>query len=409
MKASEAIKKGLDFFARQEETFKVNLLRVSAQNFFLTLTQQYQSLYIVGLGATPFQLGVVNGIGGVAAAAAAAPTGWLADKHGIRRILLVATSLLAVGTLIFALAPDWILIIPAIFAVTLALRMAMTLCPVVCGSCLRDEERATGMQICDTLSAIPRLFSPILAAFIITEFGGIGVDGVRPLYYLQSLGLCLVLMLILRWFKNPEKRRSRGKVSSFLDGLRQINAEGWTVRKWVVYLSLSTIPFSINTVYLPLFAAEVKLADQFILGGMGAASTLVPLLFSIPVGRLADTLGRKRMIYIMSPIYWLSILLLIYAPDPTMLIVSGVLQGFYMVTAVTQGAMTAELVPTDLLGRWYGILGFFRGLVMMLTPIVSGIVWSAIGPEYVFLFMILTELSKMIILVTMPETLGNRD
>jgi MFS family permease len=176
-----------------------------------------------------------------------------------------------------------------------------------------------------------------------------------------------------------------------------------------VYLSLSTIPFSINTVYLPLFAAEVKLADQFVLGGMGAASTLVPLLFSIPVGRLADTLGRKRMIYIMSPLYWSSILLLIYAPNPTMLIVSAVLQGFYMVTAVTQGAMTAELVPTDLLGRWYGILGFFRGLVMMLTPIFSGIVWSTVGPEYVFLFMILTELSKMIILMTMPETLGNRD
>jgi MFS family permease len=194
-----------------------------------------------------------------------------------------------------------------------------------------------------------------------------------------------------------------------MDGLKQINAEGWTVRKWVVYLSLSTIPFSINTVYLPLFAAEVKLADQFVLGGMGAASTLVPLLFSIPVGRLADTLGRKRMIYIMSPLYWSSILLLIYAPNPTMLIVSAVLQGFYMVTAVTQGAMTAELVPTDLLGRWYGILGFFRGLVMMLTPIFSGIVWSTVGPEYVFLFMILTELSKMIILMTMPETLGNRD
>jgi MFS family permease len=409
VKASEAIKKGVGFFSRQEKTFKVNLLRVSGQNFFLTLTQQYQSLYIVGLGATPFQLGVVNGIGGVAAATAAAPTGWLADKYGIRRILLFATSLLAVGTLIFALAPDWTLIIPAIFILTLALRMAMTVCPVVCGSCLRDEERATGMQICDTLSALPRLVSPLLAAFIVTEFGGIGVGGVRPLYYLQFLGLCLVFMLVLRWFTNPKRRRTKGNVSSFLDGLRQINAEGWTVRKWIVYLSLSTIPFSINTVYLPLFAAEVKLADQFILGGMGAASTLVPLLLSIPVGRLADTFGRKKMIYIMSPIYWSSILLLIYAPNPRMLIVSGVLQGFYMVTAVTQGAMTAELVPTDLLGRWYGILGFFRGLIMMLTPLFSGVIWSAIGPEYVFFFMILTELSKMTILVTMPETLRNRD
>ena len=402
------IQKGLDFVARQEKTYKVNMLRVSGQNFFLTLTQQYQSLYIVALGASPLHLGIVTGIGGIAGATVAAPTGWLADKYGIRKILLFGTSLLAIGALIFALAPNWIIIIPAMFIATLAQRMVMTVCPIVCGSCLMDEERATGMQLCDTLSAIPRLVSPLLAAFLIVGFGGMGVQGIRPLYYLQSLGLCLVLALILKWFSNPEKRRTKDSTSSFLDGLRQVNAGGWTVRKWIVYLSLSTIPFSINTVYLPLFAAEIKHADHFVLGAMGAVSTLVPLLLSIPTGRLADTIGRKKVVYITSPIYWLSILLLVYAPNPTVLIVSGILQGFYLLTAVTQGAMTAELVPPSLLGRWYGVLGSFRGLVMVVAPILSGIIWSTIGPAYVFFFIILTEISKLLILVTMPETLKKK-
>ena len=408
MKSNGVIQKGLDFVARQEKTYKVNMLRVSVQNFFLTLTQQYQSLYIVALGASPLHLGIVTGIGGIAGATVAAPTGWLADKYGIRKILLFATSLLAIGALIFALAPNWIIIIPAMFIATLAQRMVMTVCPIVCGSCLMDEERATGMQLCDTLSAIPRLVSPLLAAFLIVGFGGMGVEGIRPLYYLQSLGLCLVLALILKWFSNPKKRRTKDSTSSFLDGLRQVNAGGWTVRKWIVYLSLSTIPFSINTVYLPLFAAEIKHADQFILGAMGAVSTLVPLLLSIPTGRLADTIGRKKVVYITSPIYWLSILLLVYAPNPTVLIVSGILQGFYLLTAVTQGAMTAELVPPSLLGRWYGILGSFRGLMMVVAPILSGIIWSTIGPAYVFFFIILTEISKLLILVTMPETLKKK-
>lgn len=408
MKSNGVIQKGLDFVARQEKTYKVNMLRVSVQNFFLTLTQQYQSLYIVALGASPLHLGIVTGIGGIAGATVAAPTGWLADKYGIRKILLFATSLLAIGALIFALAPNWIIIIPAMFIATLAQRMVMTVCPIVCGSCLMDEERATGMQLCDTLSAIPRLVSPLLAAFLIVGFGGMGVQGIRPLYYLQSLGLCLVLALILKWFSNPEKRRTKDSTSSFLDGLRQVNAGGWTVRKWIVYLSLSTIPFSINTVYLPLFAAEIKHADHFVLGAMGAVSTLVPLLLSIPTGRLADTIGRKKVVYITSPIYWLSILLLVYAPNPTVLIVSGILQGFYLLTAVTQGAMTAELVPPSLLGRWYGVLGSFRGLVMVVAPILSGIIWSTIGPAYVFFFIILTEISKLLILVTMPETLKKK-
>jgi len=403
----EEIGRGLGFLARQEKTFKVNLVRVSAQNFFLTLTLQYQSLYIVSLGATAFQLGVINGVGGVAAAFTAILTGWLADRYGIRRILLLATSLLALGSLVFASAADWLLIVPAVFITTLALRMAMTVCPVVCGSCLKDEERATGMQLCDTLSAVPRLISPVVAAFLVTWFGGMTVEGVRPLYSLRLFGFCLVFVLILKLFSDPQSRKALSRTSGLLDGLREVFGEGWAVRRWIFYIALSTVPFSVNTVYLPLYAAEVKLADQYVLGGMGAASTLVPLLLSIPAGRLADTFGRKKVIYVSSPIYWLSILLLIYAPDPNLLLVSGILQGFYMVTAVTQGAITAELVSPDLLGRWYGILGFFRGLVMVLTPMLAGFLWAAFGPEYVFFFTISSELSKLVILVTIPETLKN--
>jgi len=408
MKVGSAVKRGLGFFARQEETFKINLLRVSAQNFFLTLSQQYESLYIVALGATPLQLGMINGIGGVAGAITAAPTGWLADKYGTRKILLLATSLLALGALIFAFAPDWTVIVPAMFITTLAYRTVMTVCPIICGSCLRDEERATGMQLCDTLSSAPNLIAPIVAALMIARFGGISVEGVSPLYYLKFLGFSLIFILILKMFRDPEKKQEERVTSGFLEGLRQVNSEGEAVRRWIIIISLSTVPLSINTVYLPLFAAEVKSADQFVLGAMGAASTIIPLCLSIVAGRLADTLGRKKVIYVTTPIYCLSILLLVYAPNTAALFVSGILQGFYMVAVVTQGAMTTELVPTHLLGRWYGILGFFRGSIMVIAPVLSGFIWAALGPEYVFFFIILTELSKLLMLATIPETLGNR-
>jgi DHA1 family bicyclomycin/chloramphenicol resistance-like MFS transporter len=158
-------------------------------------------------------------------------------------------------------------------------------------------------------------------------------------------------------------------------------------------------------VYVPVFAAEIKHADQYVLGGMATTSAVVPLLLSIPIGRVADTIGRKKVIYVTILIYCLSLLLLVYALDSTMLLFSAVLQGFYMLTAVTRGAMTAELVPTRLLGRIYGVLGLFRGLVMVLSPLIGGIIWSTIGPEYIFFFIILTQLFGVILLSSMPETL----
>ena len=45
------------------------------------------------------------------------------------------------------------------------------------------------------------------------------------------------------------------------------------------------------------------------------------------------------------------------------LLISAILYGFFMLGIVVQYVMNAELVPTHLLGRWYGILGMFSGFI----------------------------------------------
>jgi MFS family permease len=395
------IQKGSDFFARQEPAFRINLFKVSVQNFFVYLTQQYQSIFVTGLGATPLQLGIMNSVGGLATAATAAPTGWLADRRGIRAAMLLGMFPMIFGALIFAIAQDWIAVIPALIISTFALQMETTACPMVCGNCLKSEERATGMQLCDTLSAIPRIVSPIVAAVIVTAFGGIGVNGIRPLYYVQLAGFILVLLIIMRMFVNP------GRKSDTFDsgGMREVFQRGSGVKKWIVYTCLSTFPMFVNPLYIPLYAAEVKGADQFILGSMAAASMIIPLILSIPVGHWADRVGRKKIMYVTTMFHCSSLVLLILSPNSTTLISSSILQGFFTLAQVTQAAMSAELMPTHLLGRWYGLLGFFRGLVSVAAPVVAGLIWDSVGSAYVFVFLIVTELGKMIVLTKIPETL----
>jgi MFS family permease len=397
----------LNFLARQERPFRVNLIRVSVQNFFASLTQQYQSIFIIGLGATPFQLGILNSAGCLAGAAVAAPMGWLADRRGIRAVMLLGMIPMILGALLFALAPDWTVAVPAMVVATLALRAEMTACPMVCGSCLKSEERAVGMQFCDTLSAVPRLVSPIIGAAIVTSFGGMSVEGIRPLYYVQVAGFLFVLLIILRMFVSP-KRVGDPPASSFARGMREVFEQGPVVKRWIVYTCLSTVPMFVNPTYIPLYAAEAKTADQFVLGGMAAASMIVPLVLSLPAGHWSDMVGRKKVIYATALLHCSSLVLLVLAPDTTTLLVSALLQGFFMLGAVTQGAMSAELVPTYLLGRWYGLLGVFRGLVGVAAPAIGGLIWDSIGPAHVFVFLIVTELVKMLLLTGVPETLKIR-
>ncbi|MEM3551868.1 MAG: MFS transporter, partial [Candidatus Bathyarchaeia archaeon] len=347
--ARKIIMKGISFITRQEKAFKINMWRTSLQQFATMLTRQYESIYIMALGATPVHLGAVNGLGGLAGAISAILTGWSVDRYGLKKTFLFGTSFMAMGALLFALATNWIFAIPAVIVSTLAAAVLNTACPVVCGSCLDNKERATGMQLCDTLSAAPALIAPLIGAVILTEFGGMNETGIRPLFFLQTVVICLTLTLILKKFTNP-KKRAIVATSDIKDGFQDVLKQGVTMKRWMLFYCFSVVPLFLTPVYVPLFAAEIKKTDQFVLGWMAASATMVPLLFSIPVGRLAGKIGRKKVMYLTIFIYCLSLLVLVFAPNSAVLIFSGVLQGFYTLGSVIRAAMTVELMPVQLLG-----------------------------------------------------------
>jgi hypothetical protein len=56
------------------------------------------------------------------------------------------------------------------------------------------------------------------------------------------------------------------------------------------------------------------------------------------------------------PIFWVSNLMLIFAPTPACLVIAGILQGFYFIGAPIGGAMERELVPPEQMGRWVVLL-----------------------------------------------------
>jgi len=357
-------------------------------------------VYITELGASPLEVGYVTSFGGLASTLISLPTGWLADRFGIRRILLVALPLMALGYSIFGMARGWQVTMVALFLTSMSTDMAMTVCPMICGNSLATNERTTGMQLCDTVSAIPRVVAPVVAAYIISSFGGISVEGIRPLYWLEAAGLLGASLLIYRWFRNPVEHVDYRK--SILGNMERIFSEGTAVRRWLFYQLFSMLPMYL-AFYVPLYAREMKAADQYTLGVMDMVYYVVVVLFAIPSGILADRIGKKKLIMMITPLYSAAMLLLVAAESSPMLILVGLLNGFNFVAGVTQGAINVELVPRDLLGSWSGLNGLFRGLVSMTSPILGGLIWNNLGPQYVFYFLAVTQILKLGILATIPE------
>ena len=142
------------------------------------------------------------------------------------------------------------------------------------------------------------------------------------------------------------------------------------------------------------------------MGVMATATVVARLVFGIPLGQLADRIGRKRVIYLLTPLWYTSNLLLAFSTGPITLILYAALQTFYSISSGVTGAMTLELVPVEQQGRWSGLLGLFTGLVTIPAPIIGGLIWRELGPMYVFLIPIALDLLLRVpLLSTVSETL----
>jgi len=392
------------FLRRQDNPFKVNILKNLAARFAVNLTFQYRAIYLSLLGANPVILGYITSLGGVVNTLLSIPVGVIADRVGIKNVFLMSLSLAILSSVLFGLAGSWQLAAVAFVLSMVYFTLNRTVCPMICGATLSSEERVTGMGICDTISFFPQLIAPIIGASLITYFGGMNVQGMKPLFYLQIVGLAIAFLIIYVKFENPVFQTSADRKTSVFSDLRDVLTEGIMVKRWILLTMLSNFPWSVMF-YVPLFAAEFKGADQYVIGGMSTASTIVLVFFAIPLGHLADTRGRKNVITAGVVLICLSYLVLIYAPSSVFLLLSGFLSGFTMTVGQSQMAIAADLVPKKFLGSWFGILGFFRGLISIVAPLVCGLLWDAVSPSSVFFLLIGVLMINLGVLHSVPTSI----
>ena len=182
-----AIRRGLgkarQFIRRQKPNYRITVTRAALSSFLAGLTSQYDSIYAVALGASPIQLGALNSIKGGASAVMSAPTGWLVDRYGVKGFYVMGIGLAAVAAGLYGLAPDWRALIPAVILISLSMRFTGTGCSVLCADQLENRDRATGQNMCSAIGSVFLALSPMIAAVLVTRFGGLAAQGLRPVSY----------------------------------------------------------------------------------------------------------------------------------------------------------------------------------------------------------------------------------
>jgi MFS family permease len=234
------------FIYRQKHNYRVGAVRLSATKFLVGLTSQYSAIYTVGLGADAVQLGSLSSVGGAITTLISTPAGWLMDRHGIKRFFLLAVVLTAGGSLLYALAHDWRFLVAAAILASIAGSLSNTGCRVICADSVQSNDRVTAQNVCGTLASIAGMISPLVSAYLVTFFGGMTVEGIRPLYYLQFAGYGLIFLLLVIELREPRRVRLAHADTrfGFVADFRDLFKGKENLRRWIAISALTSLPMA---------------------------------------------------------------------------------------------------------------------------------------------------------------------
>ena len=402
------------FWKAQQPAWKITVYRTSMERLGYKAVLPYLSLYIVLMGATKAQIGYVTSLGMVVAALMAPILGQHIDRHGPKKMYIFGIMVLLGGYLALWGAPVWQVAALGMFLHTMGGTLGGQSCSNICGNCLASCDRAKGMLVCETFAAgALGMIGPAFAGWFLVNImnvpeGTSPTDpaSIKPLFFFCLILTFLSLLLIV--FKLDVSHlggAKRVKRNAFKDAIDMMRVDK-NCAKWIIMQGVNRMPTAMIIPFLQLYAAEVKGASTSELAMMTTCTALTALTCGYFVGIRADKYGRKIVLGTTISLYVAGLALLLVTKNTTMLYVVGILAGFQEISMVVSGSVQNELVPHWALGRWAGANSLVGSLIAAVVAAAAGIIYDTIGPQWLFIIYIVSELViRLPLLLTLPETL----
>jgi MFS family permease len=338
------------------------------------LWQAYLPAYLTALGASGLVVGLFGSTRDLLDSAYQYPGGWLADRFGRRRALLVFTALATAGYATYAMARSWPLVFAGLFGVMAWKAGAFPTTFAVIGDSLPRERRATAFSVQSVLVRVPRVVSAPLGGLLIASLGILG--GVRRALLLTLL-LALVVLVLQHYGYRENRLVSRPGGTA---GIRAI-AAGMprALERLLVADCLVRIGEGIATSFIVLFVLQVRHVSAAEYGFLYALQQAVSIVFYLPGGRLADRIGRTPLVamtFVFFALFPLAIRLAVTFPA---LVAAFCLGGLKEIGEPARKSLIVDLASDEERARTVGVYYGIRNLVVVPAGMIGGVLWQQ-GP-----------------------------
>lgn len=351
--------------------------------------------FLAVLGLPPAVLGIIEGIADAVASFTKMISGYIADKLGHRKLLVVVGySLTPIGQMLIALAAGWPLILFGRIVSWFGKGLRGPLRDAIVIQAVSPETRGRAFGFHRAADTIGAVIGPMLGVALLGWVQGWnGHDAAFPFRVVLWLSVIPGLLAVLAFFtmvQDPE--HSPNPALKFFHSLRELPLR---FKRYLAAVGLFGIGDFSHSLLI-LAATQLLTASMGVVHAAQVAGLLyvwrnvVQVVASFPIGVVADRFGHLATLVVGYVLGALTAVLtalafVLHVESVPFLAVIFLVAGLYMaVQEALESTVTAEMVSRDTLAMSIGALGTVNGTAKFVSSTVVGLLWTVVSPVFSF-------------------------
>jgi len=275
-----------------------NILSISLSSALFNLVgmmwRPFWPMYLKNnLGATVTIIGFLSAIMSLENMLFQLPGGYLADRYGRKRIIVIGTFLRTFSPIIYFFAPSWEWIVLATI-INGTMSLYMPAFNALVADSMPQKRRATGYGAYNTITSLPNIVSPIIGGIVMDRYGY--VEGLKTFLLLQIAVSLIVTYIRWRFVRDLSEERRPTTRRAGRPSLNLIKDYSKNLKVMLVVSILGSISMRLVMDLGNLYALEVLGLTNTQLGLITTVVGIISTLFALPSGMISDRYGRKKNI-----------------------------------------------------------------------------------------------------------------
>jgi len=341
------------------------------------LAERYLPIYLMALGGGALAVSFLNGMDNLLSALYSFPGGYLSDRLGYKRALMVFNLIAISGFLLVIFIPTWWAVIAGavLFLSWSAISLPATMSLVA--GVLPNNKRTMGVSMHSLVRRIPMALGPVVGGLLIAWKGEI--VGVR-LAFVVAVVLAVIALIFQQLFIEDRKSEHAAEPNP----LKLLKVMSPAFRKLLIADILIRFSEQIPYAFMAIWVIKNNGLSPVTFGLLTTIEMITAMLVYIPVAYLADRGTKKPFVVTTFVFFTLFPLVLLFSHNVWMFVLAFIIRGLKEFGEPTRKALIMDLAPEGQKAAMFGLYYLLRDVIVSLAAFSAGWLWN-ISPQANFL------------------------